>query len=181
MNLTENEIARFWRHATPDPNSGCWNWAGNLDAYGYATMWVSGKKRKVSHVSLILHGKRRPPPPSDHALHGPCDNRACVSPHHLRWGSNSENAADKKRRGRARSSVGSKHPNAKLTEDVVLAIWLSDEPLTQHAKRLGVTKALICHIKRGRAWNHVTGLPRFQGAVRKPRHAQTVPLDDTTA
>jgi hypothetical protein len=88
---------RFWRHVSPEPNSGCWLWDGYENGNGYGTMRVQSGMMLATHVSLRLRGIKRPK--GAMACHH-CDVRACVNHEHLYWGSAASNAQDAVRRGR---------------------------------------------------------------------------------
>jgi hypothetical protein len=89
---------RFERHVHPEPNSGCWLWAGAVNGDGYGLMMIDKGRRPATHVSLELDGRPKPFPGAM-ALHS-CDNPPCVNPDHLRWGTAWDNAQDAVKRGR---------------------------------------------------------------------------------
>lgn len=72
--------------------SGCFEWAGAISKQGYPTSTILIHRL----VSELVYG-----PPGDHqmALHA-CDNRRCIRPEHLRWGSHTENMQEMWARGR---------------------------------------------------------------------------------
>lgn len=89
---------RFAAYASPEPNTGCWLWAGSCDSHGYGQLRVDGQLRFASHISLELDGRPRPSPEAC-ARHS-CDFPPCVNPDHLEWGTRKQNTADAIKRGR---------------------------------------------------------------------------------
>ena len=79
--------------------SGCIEWAGSKDAYGYGVRRVNTKIVKAHRKALADHEGIDVPSSSVLCLHS-CDNPSCVNPDHLRWGTQGENVADAVSRGR---------------------------------------------------------------------------------
>lgn len=88
---------KFWSRVTP-VTSGCWEWdVRNNSGYGrFQYQGVSDLAHRWS--AKAFHGE----PGSDRpfAIHS-CDNRICVYPGHLRWGSPTENSQDMATRKRS--------------------------------------------------------------------------------
>ena len=90
-----------------------------------------------------------------------CDNRACYNPRHLVAGDHKANMEDMVRKGRGRGLMGSKHNQAKLTEESVVRIIQEIEKggprgyLGLIAERYGVSKSTIHLISKKRIWRHV--------------------------
>ena len=104
-------------------------------------VWQITNGCEIPKVMLIMHT---------------CDNPNCVNPDHLKLGTHKDNMADRSMKGR--TSKGSKHPNAKLTENDVYFIKFESNDITPKilSEMFGVTKDTICEIRRGKSWKHVT-------------------------
>jgi hypothetical protein len=158
----------------------CWPWTGPKQNTGYGIACIGGRRLQATHISLTLDG--RPRPIGLLALHS-CDNPICVNPHHLRWGTVKENAADMVSRGRAvgrdrhwtnlqphrrargdthgarvkpeKVLRGSANGGSKLTEADVLAIRADTRAGIDVARDYGVTGTTISKIRQHQAWRHV--------------------------
>jgi predicted XRE-type DNA-binding protein len=114
--------ARFWSYVNIPENkeTDCWDWTGPiLKSGGYGTFQgkIDGKcvKIRAHRFSYELH---HGPIPEDFVVrHYVCDRPVCVSPFHLRVGTQKDNSADAMRK--LRHVYGEKTSLAKLkTEEV---------------------------------------------------------------
>lgn len=97
---------RFMSKVEPEPNSGCWLWTGAVQraGYGIIAVRIGGRwKTQLAHrvAWLVLRGENHA---ERHVLHR-CDNPPCVNPDHLYLGNDSDNSADRVRRGRCAKSA----------------------------------------------------------------------------
>lgn len=149
-------IERFESNVFPEPNTGCFLWAGyQRKKQGYGGFSWSGKMELAHRVSFALY---KGPIKGRHVLHS-CDNPGCVNPDHLFLGTHHDNMTDMKNKGRAKSFRGSQHRNSKLKEYQVKHIKASLLTGVRQcflAKMYGVHKGTIQGIADGSSWKHVT-------------------------
>ena len=142
----------FERVNKSGPN-GCWLWKKATNNSGYGWMFVGEKNWLAHRLSWILHNGEIPDGLC--VLHK-CDVRTCVNPDHLFLGTRADNNADMRAKGRRRPDRhGTEMPNAKLTEEKVLAIRASNATNKELAIEYGVTSALINTVRKRRAWAHI--------------------------
>lgn len=141
---------------SPEPNTGCWLWAGQVDDHGYAVLKMprgpgrSGAPRRVARLVL------EPIAPSLCACHR-CDNPLCVNPDHLYRGTRADNMHDMARRGR--STRGERSKAAKMSEDGVR--WLREQyeggrTQADLARELGLDQSTVSKAITGDNWGHVS-------------------------
>lgn len=134
----------------------------------YYPTWINpatGQSERLSQlICRVFHGKK----PSRKAvtMHS-CDNKACIWPAHVGWGTQSRNIKDAVHKGRVivparpdqlKLLAEGKHNWAKLKPDEVLAIrarLAMSEIQASIAHDFGVSFQQISKIKRGQRWSHV--------------------------
>lgn len=145
----QSDLDRLASKIVISDDSECWGWTDCHFPTGYAQMWLSGKTISVHRfVCFLWHG----PSAGLYALHS-CDNRGCVNPSHLRWGTPADNMADRSLRDRAPRGEG--HPNAKLTQAEVQTIrelHATGTSQSELARTYGVTRQAVWRIVKGRVW-----------------------------
>lgn len=141
--------------------SGCWEWTARRSAQGYAVVSLHGREVTIHRVACFF--KNGPPPRGKGCACHTCDNRGCINPDHLYWGSRRDNAIDfVKRDGKSldrlrdlgRRQRGENHPRARLTQDQVdeIRAMLPSFNNKQIAKAFGVSSCTIRLIRIGKTW-----------------------------
>ena len=103
LEVLERAIDLMDQHATY--NAGCLEWRRATNE-GYAVATIVGKRRYLHRVACeIEHG---PAPEGKRCALHLCDNKCCVRPDHLYWGSHSENMRDAWTRGPGHATVESR-------------------------------------------------------------------------
>lgn len=145
-----------WIEAIALPYNGndCLKWPFSCNARGYAVLSVPGWAGHASrYVCTRAHGG--PSGLTMQAAHS-CGNGhlGCVNPHHLRWVTPKENAADRDDHGT--TPKGKIHGNSKLSESDIRSIRSSvGVSQTELAQRFGVHQGTISDILLKKAWAHV--------------------------
>lgn len=150
-------IDRFTAKYIVDHETGCWNWVAARKANGYGVFGRGGRAAGIAYAHRWAYEHFIGAIPAGMAVCHRCDNRACVNPDHLFFGTTADNQADMVAKGR--SLRGERHNLVHLSDADVLEIrrlW-ADGQSTQAeiGKRFSVTKGLISLIVRGKAWQHL--------------------------
>lgn len=155
---------RFEAKVSPEPMSGCWLWTASIsnsgDNFGYGQIWSGKNKPELAHRAAwrIYRGEI---PAGLKVLHK-CDNPGCVNPDHLFIGTQADNMADCRAKGRTHlgssrpSMAGEKHHGARLTwaaVDEIRALYRAGTlSLSKLGERFGISKRSILFITSGRHW-----------------------------
>jgi hypothetical protein len=139
----------------------CRVWQGPINHAGYGQ---NGRRGRVHRwVWESVHG----PIPAGMVVMHLCDNRPCFRLDHLRLGTQAENNADRKHKGRNAKNPkrpvwlekrGEDHAQAKLTENQIAGIkalalqGIKDRVV---AEIYGVSRSHISNIRRGKVWGWV--------------------------
>lgn len=148
---------RFWALVDIRGGDDCWEWQGKRASNGYGVFNLEYRHRGAHRMAWELHYGA---PPGDLLVCHRCDNRACVRPDHLFLGTQKDNLADMKAKGRASlvRARGEATARAKLTEVEVREIRRranAGEPQTVIACDYGVTKECIHSVVHRKTWKHV--------------------------
>ena len=143
-----NAIERFWSKV--DKSGDCWLWTSTVNASGYGVFGygVPHQMRLAHRLAwLFTFGVE----PDGFALHR-CDTPACVNPAHLFLGTQADNLAEMRRKGRERHARGEEAGKAKLTRQQVLAIRRSTLSQRALGALYGVSNTSIRSIQLRRSW-----------------------------
>jgi len=149
----------FWEKV--QKTDGCWVWTGGGKTNdGYGQLHRNGTTVRAPRLSWRIHFGQIPE--GHHVLHR-CDNPACVRPDHLFTGTDADNMADSRLKGR--HAHGETHGFAKLTDLLVIQIRreyacgsLGQSDL---AEKYGVSRGAIQNVVEGTTWRHLI-LPSAQ-------------------
>lgn len=148
---------RFWSRV--DKSGECWLWKGVIiQRGGYGHFYDDDQRLKRAHRVAweLTHGVI----PDGVVCHS-CDRPACVHPAHLFIGSQGDNLADMRRKGRGfvpPPEHGAERYNARLTDDIVRSMRSaasSGATIKNLAAAAGVSYSTALHAIRGETWAHV--------------------------
>jgi len=140
----------------PEPNTGCWIYAGRVAKSGHGIGRFTDKIQLAHRFSYLQHyGQFNP---ELHVLHK-CDVPCCVNPDHLYLGDQRQNNIDRDTRGRQKTARGVEHKLSRLTENDVRVIRLMHDPKLCSsrilAKMFSVSQKVIMNIIRKKSYKNV--------------------------
>lgn len=160
--LDEKELKNF-NNKVKEQTNGCWEWQGAIYSSGYGSVTLArlanelGRKRNARSFATHRVSKclsdgsdiNR----TEFVLHK-CDNRICVNPDHLFWGTPKDNMQDMISKGRAYNQKGENNGGSKLTQKDVgeIRLLLPNNSNTEIAKIYGVHHNTISLIRLGKTW-----------------------------
>jgi len=158
-------IGKLWARVRRSDKLHCWLWGGPRQrredgSASYGEFIVGrGRLRMLAHRAVweAVHGRI----PSGRVVCHHCDNPGCANPAHLFLGTQAENLADMRAKGRAhfnRFDSGTGHPKAKISPPDVEEIrrrHLSGASLAAIARGFGLHPSTVHDIVRRRTWLEV--------------------------
>lgn len=159
---------RFWEKV--DKSSDCWLWTASTNRKGYGQISQGRRGLRPLQSHRVSWEIRFGEIPEGMCVCHKCDNPSCVNPDHLFLGTIQDNDADRDRKGRTRQ--GSKHRNAKITEEQVTysrrEYWISGRTVKEIADELGITPGGLHKAVIGETWKAVP----FEDDVNQKRTAR---------
>lgn len=131
--------------------SGCREWQRAKSGHGYGQAYLNGKTISAHRLSYIMYVSVIPK--GFYVLHG-CDNPACISPAHLRLGTQLENMQDAIKRDRfQRKRIVITPDKVRLVRQLLRAREMSQAGI---ANKVGCSQRTVSAIKTGRSWKWVS-------------------------
>lgn len=148
----------FSERVSVDQETGCWNWKLRLDKGGYGIIGLRQYRDKRTHrVSYQIYNGEIP---AGMVVMHSCDNPRCCNPDHLSVGTNMENMADSKNKGRGGAYWfrGEENPKSILCAESVRrirAMAAAGAKSKDIAKAIGCGKTLAKLVADGKRWTHI--------------------------
>lgn len=150
--------------------SDCLIWPYARNNRGYGRLRVNGRDF-LAHRYMLIRSEGEPPHYKSQAMHTCGGGSAgCCNPQHLRWGSQSENEADKT--VHSTDNRGERNGRSVLSRDQVLLIIQmrsAGSSLLQIQNSVPVSITAISSILTGKNWGWLTGI-EISPNQRRPHH-----------
>jgi len=137
----------------------CIEWTGCRDKDGYGKISVNGKKlRAHRHFYCKEKGLNIEDIDGYVVMHS-CDNPSCINPLHLSIGTHADNNADKKSKGRSKTShPGTKNGRAKINLEIankIRKIYIKRNSfvgVVAIANKYAISESTVRRIIKNKSW-----------------------------
>ena len=147
---TPDVIEHFEHFISPEPNTGCWLWAGSGSIHGYGQFHpIRGLTRAAHRMSWEIYNGSIPDGLC--VLHH-CDVRCCVNPQHLFLGTKKDNTRDMFAKGRNRYVLPKRRKLTYAKAEDIRRKRAGGSLLKALATEYGVTISSIWAICIGQNW-----------------------------
>lgn len=142
--------ARFWSKVTK--TESCWIWTGAVKDGWYGTLWMPGAA-KYEYAHRLSYALHLGPIPAGLFVCHRCDNPICVSPGDFFLGTQADNAADMRAKGRGvdpPTIYGEAHHAATLSDGQIRELRsLRGFRQRDIAQMFGVSQSTVWRILHG--------------------------------
>jgi len=145
-----------------EKSAGCWLWKGTINPNGYGqikTKPCNGKTFSLVASRYALYLKTGVLPAFNiHACHT-CDNRQCVNPEHLFWGTSLHNQIDCMEKGRRKKPYANYDEARKIRAE--LRATKNYAEIAEVSAKYGLSEHSGRAIKYGTKWDYIpeSGVP----------------------
>lgn len=167
MAMAEADTVRFLSKFDTGPAEACWPWRRSAND-AHCQFWVHG--RSVGAHRMAYEYYVGSIPDGMWVLHH-CDNPPCMNPAHLFLGTAADNSRDMVEKGR--QCFGERNAHARLSDDDVRDVLISQKSSRSIAREYGVSKATIQRVRLRETWSHIGGESVVPpGVARGERHCR---------
>ena len=144
------QVRRLWRDVPPTIRK-------QHRSRGYWRIRLTlGEVRKTFRThTLVACAFIGPPPTPKHEINHKDGDKSHQHPDNLEWVTHGDNVRHAWTHGLCTIPAGEKHPSARLTNDIVMAIRASSAPEAELVARYGVQRTTIYDVRQRRSWKHL--------------------------